>query len=197
MFFCRRESSQSGSNLSPRRPAGVVSRALRENNPLVQQLNVQPSQFQQHQFTTRLDAGLSAGDNLTGTFFFSNFPGLDSFPDPSSLTSPFTLRRADRNRTLAISEQHIFGPRLINEARFGYFYLNNTRSLDDPFLAEEYTSAAAGISNPALHFDDSPGTRRLGHFIGGPARTCRSSPSAARTTSSTAASSRPTASRTT
>ncbi len=147
---------------------GVISRTLRENNPLVQQLNVQPSAFKQHQMTARLDGRLSKHNTLSGTFFLSNFPGLDSFPDPSSLASPFTLRRADQNRTLAISDQHIFGPTLINEARFGYFYLNNTRTLDDPFLTDEYTSAAAGISNPALLFDDSPGTRRLGHFIGRP-----------------------------
>ncbi len=147
---------------------GVVSRTLRENNPLVQQLNVQPSSFKQHQFTTRLDGRLTQQNTLTGTFFFSNFPALDSFPDPSSLASPFTLRRGDQNRTLAVSDQHIFGPTLINEARFGYFYLNNTRSLDEPFLSEEFTSAALGISNPALLFDDSPGTRRLGHFIGRP-----------------------------
>ncbi|HLA11578.1 MAG TPA: TonB-dependent receptor [Pyrinomonadaceae bacterium] len=147
---------------------GVVSRILRENNPLVQQLLVQPSEFEQQQFTTRLDARLGAKDTLNGTFFFSNFPGLDSFPDPSSLASPFTLRRADRNRTLAISEQHVFGPTLINEARFGFFSLNNTRSLDDPFLGEDFTSAAVGIVNPALLSDDSPGTSRLGHFIGRP-----------------------------
>ncbi len=147
---------------------GVVNRTLRENNPLVQQLNVQPSEFTQHQLSTRLDGRLNKKNSLSGSFFAANFPGLDSFPDPSSLASPFTLRRADKNRTLAISDQHIFGPNLINEARFGYFYLNNTRSLDDPFLGEDFTSAAVGISNPALLFDDSPGTRRLGHFIGRP-----------------------------
>jgi hypothetical protein len=147
---------------------GGTSRTLRENNPLVQQLNVRPSEFRQHQFTTRLDGRLTANNTLSATFFFSNFPALDSFPDPSSLASPFTLRRADRNRTLAVSNQHVFGPTLVNEARFGYFYLNNTRRLDDPFLAESLTSAAVGIQNPALLFDDSPGTRRLGHFIGRP-----------------------------
>lgn len=147
---------------------GVVSRTLRENNPLVQQLNVQPSEFKQHQLSTRLDARLNKQNNLTGTFFLANFPALDSFPDPSSLASPFTLRRADKNRTVAISDQHIFGPTLINEARFGFFYLNNTRTLDDPFLTEAFSSAALGIANPALLFDDSPGTRRLGHFIGRP-----------------------------
>ncbi len=147
---------------------GVVSRTLRENNPLVQQLNVEPSAFKQHQFTTRLDGRLSKSNTLSGVFFFSNFPALDSFPDPSSLASPFTLRRADQNRTLAISDQHVFGPTLINEVRFGFFYLNNTRTLDDPFLTDEFTSLALGISNPALLFDDSPATRRLGHFIGRP-----------------------------
>lgn len=146
----------------------VVNRTRMENNPLVQQLNVQPSAFKQHQMTTRLDGRLSKKNTLSGTFFLSNFPALDSFPDPSSLTSPFTLRRADQNRTLAISDQHIFSPTLINEARFGFFLLNNTRTLDDPFLTEGFTSAALGISNPALLFDDSPGTRRLGHFIGRP-----------------------------
>jgi len=147
---------------------GVVSRTLRENNPLVQQLNVQPSAFKQHQFTTRLDGRLNKNNSLSGVFFFSNFPALDSFPDPSSLASPFTLRRADQNRTLSISDQHVFGPTLINEVRFGFFHLNNTRTLDDPFLTDEFTSAALGISNPALLFDDSPATRRLGHFIGRP-----------------------------
>ncbi|MET0649325.1 MAG: carboxypeptidase-like regulatory domain-containing protein [Pyrinomonadaceae bacterium] len=145
-----------------------TSRTIRENNPLVQQLNVVPSEFAQHQFTARLDGRLSQHNSLSGTFFFSNFPALDSFPDPSSLASPFTLRRADRNRTLAVSDQHVFGPTLINEARFGFFYLNNTRSLDDPFLVDGLTSEAVGIGNPALLFDNTPGTRRLGHFIGRP-----------------------------
>lgn len=148
--------------------APVSSRALFEDNPLVQQLNVRPSEFEQHQFTTRLDGRLTKNNTLNGTFFFSNFPALDSFPDPSSLISPFVLQRADRNRTLAISDQHIFSPSLINEVRFGYFLLNNTRSLDASFLTPELSNQAVGINNPAVLFDDSPGTRRLGHFIGRP-----------------------------
>ncbi|MDQ3755086.1 MAG: TonB-dependent receptor [Acidobacteriota bacterium] len=133
-------------------------------NPLVEQRNVFPAEFEQDQFTLKLDGQLTTNNRLSGTFFFADFPGLDPFPDPSSLASPFVLRRADRNRTLAISDTHIFSPRLINEVRFGYFSLNNSRRLDDPFL--EITSEQFGIDNPALFFDDSPGTRRLGHFIG-------------------------------
>ena len=132
-------------------------------NPFVRQRNVFPAEFEQDQFTVRLDGQLTAANRLSGTFFFADFPGFDPFPDPSSLASPVTLQRNDRNRTLAVADTHVFGANLINEARFGFFYLNNTRQLDDPFLA--ITNEAVGVPNPATFFDNSPGTRRLGHYI--------------------------------
>jgi hypothetical protein len=144
----------------------VTTRTLARANELVEHIAVEPSRFRQNQFTTRLDGQLSQKNTLSGTFFYSNFPGFDSFPDPNSLASPFTLRRNDRNRTLSVSDTHVFSSNFINEVRFGYFYLNNTRSLDDPFLTPELTNEAIGVFNPATIFDDSPSTRRLGHYIG-------------------------------
>jgi hypothetical protein len=135
-------------------------------NPFIRQRNVFPADFKQDQFTTRLDARVSSKNNLAGTFFFSNFPGFDPFPDPLSLASPVTLKRSDRNRTLAISDIHIFNASFINEARFGVFYLNNTRVLDDPFL--QITNDSVGIPNPAVAFDQGQGTLRLGHYVGRP-----------------------------
>jgi hypothetical protein len=135
-------------------------------NPFIRQRNVVPARFKQDQFTTKLDAHLGAMNTLSGTFFLSNFPGYDPFPDPNSLVSPVTLKRDDRNRTLAISDSHIFGASLTNEARFGYFALNNTRVLDDPFLS--ITNESVGVSNPAMAFDQGPGTLRLGHYVGRP-----------------------------
>jgi hypothetical protein len=132
-------------------------------NPLIRQRNVFPAEFEQNQFTTKLDYQVAESNRLSGTFFFANFPGFDPFPDPSSLASPVTLRRNDRNRTFALSDIHTFSPTLINEARVGYFFLNNTRSLTDEFSA--ITNAQIGIPNPALFFDDSDATRRLGHYI--------------------------------
>jgi hypothetical protein len=132
-------------------------------NPLIRQRNGFPAKFEQDQFTTKLDYQLSEANRLSGTFFFANFPGFDPFPDPSSLASPVTLQRNDRNRTFALSDTHVISPTLINEARFGYFFLNNTRSLTDEFAA--ITNAQVGIPNPALFFDDSPATQRLGHVV--------------------------------
>ncbi len=144
----------------------VTTRTLLRANPLIEVLNVQPSKFKQNQFTARIDGQLSQTNTLSGTFFFSDFPGLDSFPDPNSLVSPFTLRRDDQNRTVSIGNTNVFSTNFINEVRFGYFYLNNTRRLDDPFLTDEFTNDAIGVFNPASLFDDSISTRRLGHYIG-------------------------------
>lgn len=142
----------------------VTLRTIQRNNPLVEVVSVEPSRFKQDQFTTRLDGQLSESNTLSGTLFYADFPGLDSFPDPNSLASPFTLKRNDRNRTLSIADTHVFTPNWVNEVRFGYFYLNNTRSLDDPFLA--ITNESIGVFNPASTFDSSNATTRLGHYIG-------------------------------
>ncbi|HKQ74836.1 MAG TPA: carboxypeptidase-like regulatory domain-containing protein [Blastocatellia bacterium] len=135
-------------------------------NSFVRQRNVFPADFKQDQFTARLDGKLSEANTLSGTFFFSNFPGFDPFPDPLSLASPVTLKRNDRNRTFVLSDVHVFSDKLINEARFGFFFLNNTRVLDDPFLA--ITNESVGIPNPATFYDQGPGTLRLGHYVGRP-----------------------------
>jgi len=132
-------------------------------NPLVRQRNVTPAEFEQDQFTLRVDHEISQSNRLTGTFFYSDFPGTDPFPDPSSLASPFTVLRDDRGRMLALSDLHTFAPGLLNEARFGLYYLGNTRRLDDPF--GDITNEAVGIPNPATLFDNSPATRRLGHYV--------------------------------
>jgi Carboxypeptidase regulatory-like domain len=133
-------------------------------NPFSRQRNVSPAEFKQDQFTAKIDQQFGVNNRLSGTFFFANFPGFDPFPDPSSLASPVTLLRNDRNRTLAINDIHTFTPTLINEARFGLFFLNNTRRQDDPFLA--ITNDSVGVPNPANFYDQSNATTRLGHYVG-------------------------------
>ena len=144
----------------------VTFRTLQRNNPLVEVISVEPSLFRQHQFTGRVDTQLSSNNTLSGTLFYANFPGLDSFPDPNSLVSPTTLRRDDRNRTLSIGDTHIFSPGFINEVRFGFFSLNNTRSLTEDFSTGDFTNSFVGVNNPASTFDTSTATTRLGHYIG-------------------------------
>jgi Carboxypeptidase regulatory-like domain len=135
-------------------------------NPLVRQRNVVPAEFQQDQYTFKMDGQLSANQRLSGTFFYADFPGFDPFPDPSSLASPFTLERADQNATFAASHNWVIGSNKVNEIRAGVFNLRNSRQLDNSF--DELTNAAVGVPNPATFFDASQATLRLGHYIGRP-----------------------------
>ena len=93
--------------------------------PLVRFRNVAPAEFKQDQIATRIDHQFNDKNTLTGTFFFANFPALDPFPD-STLVSPQPLIKDDKNRTFSLKDTHFFNDTLINEARFGIFFLNNT-----------------------------------------------------------------------
>jgi hypothetical protein len=135
--------------------------------PLVRQRNVMPADFIQDQFTTRLDYNLFQGNpssnTLAGTFFFADFPNTNPFPN-STLASPTPLVKNDRNRTLSLTDTHVFSRNLINEARFGYFWLDNSRQLDERFLVPELTNEGLGITNPARFFEPGPQTQRCANF---------------------------------
>lgn len=150
----------------------TVLTGVNGGNPLVRQRNVVPAEFKQDQFTARLDYNLLNGNNegnnantIAGTFFFANYPGLDPFPN-DTLASPTPLVKDDRSRTLAITDTHVFSATLFNEARFGYFYLNNSRQLDERLLQPGYTSPDFGLNNPASAFAPGAETLRLPRFAG-------------------------------
>jgi hypothetical protein len=156
-----------GSGPSVRRDptASVTGFGTIGGDPLVELRQVVPAEFQQIQGSGRLDVRLSESNRLQLSYFAGDFPSLDPFPDPSTLVSPFTLRRSNRGQVASIADTHMLGAASVNNLRVGFFTLRNTRSLDDPFLTDAMSSAAFGIANPALLFDDRPATRRLGHFV--------------------------------
>ena len=140
--------------------------------PLVRFRNVFPAEFEQDQITTRLDYNLYDGgsdglnsNTLSGSFFFAKFPSLDPFSD-DTLVSPTPLIKDDRNDILSLKDVHIFSGNLINEARFGYFFLDNSRQLDERFLVPELTNEGLGIFNPASAFVPGAPSQRLARFAG-------------------------------
>ncbi len=151
---------------------GASQGTVRGGFPLVRFRNVFPAEFEQDQITTRLDYNLLKGDaqgnninTLNGTFFYAKFPVTDPFSD-DTLVSPTPLIKDDSNYTLAITDTHYFNPQLTNEFRFGYFKLNNSRRLDERFLADELTNSGLGIFNPASAFEPGAATQRAARFAG-------------------------------
>jgi hypothetical protein len=131
-------------------------------DPVAEHRQVIPADFRQLQGSARLDSRLTAANRLQLSYFGSDFPSVDPFPDPSTLASPFPLRKSNRGHVGSIGNTHVFG-NVLNEARIGFFTLRNTRRLDDDING--VTSDQFGIVNPALLFDNSDATRRLGHFV--------------------------------
>lgn len=142
---------------------GIGAFTTAGGDPVAEHRQVVPAEFRQVQASGRVDARLSSNSQIQASYFGSDFPSLDPFPDPSTLASPVPLRKSNRGQVAGIGHTHIFGSRLVNEARVGYFTLRNTRRLDDSISG--LTSSQFGITNPALLFDDSDATRRLGHFV--------------------------------
>jgi hypothetical protein len=137
-------------------------------NPLARFRNVFPAEFTQDQFTNRLDYSFQKGsaiNSLAATFFFANFPASEPFSE-DTIVSPFPLVRNDRNRILSLSDSYVFNAAYVNEARFGYFYLNNTRELDPRLLSSQLTNSGLGIFNPASSFAPGAETDRCGRVSG-------------------------------
>ena len=89
-----------------------------------------------------LDHQISAANRLSGKFFFTNQPSINPFSD-SDAASLFPNNEDTKQRTLSITDTHVFGPSVINEFRFGYFSnWNNTTAV--PY----FTNAEFGINNP-------------------------------------------------
>ncbi len=132
-------------------------------DPLAELRQVVPAEFEQRQGSGRMDARIGETSQLHISYFGSDFPSLDPFPDPSSLVSPATLRRSNRGHVVSVGYTSLPSANSVNEVRLGVFTLRNTRQLDDAFASLE--GAAFGIANPALLFDDRDATRRLGHFV--------------------------------
>jgi len=131
-------------------------------DPLVEFREIVPADFQQDQVSTKLDVYLNDNNRLSAGFFYSDFPSGNPFPDPTSLASPFELLRDNRGTVLSITDTHV-GTSVINDFRFGYFSLDNTRRLTDDVAA--ITNESVGVFNPAVFYDDSAATNRLGHYV--------------------------------
>ncbi|MEW5981423.1 MAG: TonB-dependent receptor [Acidobacteriota bacterium] len=145
------------------RVVGIGRFSTAGGDPMAEIRQVVPAEFRQLQGSARVDLRVSDSNRLQVSYFGADFPSSDPFPDPSTLASPFTLAKKNRGHVVALGNTHIFRNGWLNEARVGVFSLRNTRSLDDDVL--QLTSDQFGIINPALLFDDSAATRRLGHFV--------------------------------
>jgi hypothetical protein len=112
-----------------------------------QVVSVIPATFDQDQFSINIDHQLFTNNKLSGKFFFSNEPSRDPLITSSALT-PFEREETTYQRTISLTDVHIFGAGVVNEFRAGYF-----RNRNDSVPVAYFTNAEFGILNP---FSDVP-----------------------------------------
>jgi Carboxypeptidase regulatory-like domain/TonB dependent receptor len=119
-----------------------------------------PGRFNEDQWTANYDRQFKDGrDKIAGLFFFSNFHSylpfgagnLPSTPGESVIEGDlnFPLDLPVRNRFLSLAETHVFGPRVVNELRFGFLDLRSQISNRDPVTADQL-----GIVRPSNNVSD-------------------------------------------
>ena len=106
------------------------------------------STYREDQMNANLDFKLSNANHLSFKAFVANNPttqGLFSFAGVgNALQAPGAPTGFDmRQRVFAVSDTHLFNPRLINQVTFGYSGIAGTFKPQEPFTASNF-----GISGP-------------------------------------------------
>jgi hypothetical protein len=105
------------------------------------------SLYRDDQFDINLDQNFSSKDHFSAKFFSENSPSFEadfSFLGANANQAPgYGGDLNFRNRLLSLDEMHMFGPRLVNDARFGF-----TRIRGITYPQEPFTNAQFGIINP-------------------------------------------------
>jgi hypothetical protein len=107
-----------------------------------QVVSVIPATFRQDQFSVNIDHQLTQSNKLSGKFFFSNQPSRDPLANGNALTR-FEREDTTYQRTFSLTDVQIFGPRLVNEFRAGFF-----RNRNDSAPVVYFNNADFGIQNP-------------------------------------------------
>ncbi len=107
-----------------------------------QVISVIPATFSQDQFSANIDHQITADNKLSGKFFFTNQPSVDPLASSRSL-SLFERKENTRQRTISLTDVHIFSPTVANEFRAGFL-----RNRNDTKAVPYFTNAEFGLKSP-------------------------------------------------
>ncbi len=91
--------------------------------------------FRDDQFTITMDKRLTEKDKISGRWFFSDNETVQPFGTGSTL--PFKKTIPGLNRFLKLGWTHIFSPRVVNEARFGFNRFGFDQKPEEPILLSD------------------------------------------------------------
>jgi hypothetical protein len=104
--------------------------------------SVIPATFEQNQFSAGFDHQANTAHRLSLKLFFADQPSVDPLADGDALTR-FEVEEKTDQRTLSLSDVHVFGDSMVNEIRGGVF-----RNHNDTVPVSYFSNQQFGIQNP-------------------------------------------------
>ena len=110
--------------------------------------------FDQNNFDIRIDYNISSRNTFFGRFSYENQPSFIPSPFNNALDGGSFQDGYQENsyRSLALSQTHMFNPKLVNELRFGYNRINSHR-----FQLNYNSNVAAQLDFPGVPFGPNNG----------------------------------------
>ena len=112
-----------------------------------------PATYNEDQFTLNVDDTISPKNQFATRFFYSRAPLVEPL-SPNAATVPgWGTTELDQNTMLVLADTHIFSPRMVNIARFGFMRFDGDSSVANPILASDLgiqsPTGASGAKIPA------------------------------------------------
>ncbi len=128
-----------------------------------------PATYNEDQFTANIDHAISDKNQLATRFFYSRAPTVEPFSPNAANVPGWGTTELDQNTMLVLSDTHVFSPRLVNVARFGFMRFDGDSAVSNPILASDLgTTSPTGSSGPGIA---APGITIDGLFTVGDAGT--------------------------
>ena len=128
-----------------------------------------PATYNEDQFTLNVDEKISEKDQFAARFFYSRAPTKEPFSPNAANVPGWGTTELDQNTMLVLSDTHVFNPRLVNIARFGFMRFDGDSAVENPILASDLgTQSPTGVSGTKIA---TPGITIDGLFTIGDAGT--------------------------
>jgi hypothetical protein len=132
--------------------------------PMGQSTFAIPARYREDQFSVNLDQVLNDKNSLAGRFFYSRAPTTEPFSPNAANVPGWGTNELNRNTMFVLADTHVFNPRLVNIARFGYIRFDGFSIVENPLSAEDIGEGTPG-GGPAAGLN-APGLQVGGFIIG-------------------------------
>ena len=137
--------------------------------PIGQSTFSTPATYNEDQVTLNVDQKISEKNQVAARFFYSHAPTIEPFSPNAANVPGWGTNELDQNTMLVLSDTHVFNPRLVNIARFGFMRFDGNSAVANPILASDLgTQSPSGTSGGKI---PAPGITIDGLFTVGDAGT--------------------------